>query len=682
MGEDATFQDPNDSTKTVSEGMSQLDIVKHAVKTIMHTLTDHDRVSLVTFDSRASIEFPLTTMTRDGLTRGVTAVEMLKPGGSTNIWAGLHQGLESLRTAPPVPAVGGQVGSGVRKRSVLLLTDGQPTDSPPKGEEESLRSYFETYPDFTCQVNTFGFGYSLKSKLLADISRRGNGTFSFIPDAKIVGTCFVNATANACSNLSQNCNVHISLKGGANFAGDLEGDIPFEKTEWGVVAKLGPIQYGQGRDLVIPIDIPPARYGDDEYLEVVVEYESAIDGAHKISATATSRKTTPDAISAFLRNHVVTTITNVIRLCESGRGQEGVRNLKALVGKVASYEAVGADPRLKGLNEDVSGRVSKAISTVERWRRWGQHYLRAVVRAHQLQLRTNFMDPGLQVYGGEFFKKLEARGGEIFCALPMKKTADYDRPTTTTITANTTAARQQQQQLRAAPIVAPLPVSVPAPAPAPAAVPDPLPVVDNYTYYGGGGGGCFDASCTVKVLKKGGEVVTVRMDHVKKGDLVEVDSGEDGVVRYARVRCVVEIERKVQDDLVEFLECGLTLTKKHPIRIPGNSNYEFPIDLLAHERVVLSPASTSVVYNFLLENTHVLLVNGVGCPTFGHGIKDPVTWHYFYATERVVKVVEELKGFSQGLVRVEGSLRRMEKKEMEREKEEIEKPLAVISCCS
>ena len=36
---DATFQDPEDDSKTISGGMSVLDIVKHAVKTVIHTLT-------------------------------------------------------------------------------------------------------------------------------------------------------------------------------------------------------------------------------------------------------------------------------------------------------------------------------------------------------------------------------------------------------------------------------------------------------------------------------------------------------------------------------------------------------------------------------------------------------------------------------------------------------------------
>ena len=57
MGSDAVFQDPDDPEKTVSEGMNQLDIVKHSVKTVIHTLTANDRLSIVGFSSNAKGEW-------------------------------------------------------------------------------------------------------------------------------------------------------------------------------------------------------------------------------------------------------------------------------------------------------------------------------------------------------------------------------------------------------------------------------------------------------------------------------------------------------------------------------------------------------------------------------------------------------------------------------------------------
>jgi hypothetical protein len=47
--------------------------------------------------------------------------------------------------------------------------------------------------------------------------------------------------------------------------------------------------------------------------------------------------------------------------------------------------------------------------------------LRALVRAHQIQHNTNFMDPGLQGYGGTLFREVKDMGGKIFIGLPNPK---------------------------------------------------------------------------------------------------------------------------------------------------------------------------------------------------------------------------------------------------------------------
>lgn len=70
---------------------------------------------------------------------------------------------------------------------------------------------------------------------------------------------------------------------------------------------------------------------------------------------------------------------------------------------------------------DKGGRIIKALSTIERFNRWGAHFLRAICRAHQLQLCTNFMDVGLQVYKGDTFTGLQTDGGKVFLEMPMKK---------------------------------------------------------------------------------------------------------------------------------------------------------------------------------------------------------------------------------------------------------------------
>lgn len=135
-----------------SSGLSMLDIVKHAVRTIITTLDHNDRFALVDFSDAGRVHLELTAMTPAGKELALQKVEVLKPGGMTNLWDGLLKGMEVLERA------GDAVGNG----GVFLLTDGVPSNDPPRGYIPSMVRYREKLgKDYPGCINTFGFGYSL-----------------------------------------------------------------------------------------------------------------------------------------------------------------------------------------------------------------------------------------------------------------------------------------------------------------------------------------------------------------------------------------------------------------------------------------------------------------------------------------------------------------------------------------
>lgn len=291
--------------------------------------------------------------------------------------AGLEAGLESLRTARASP----------RRRFILVLTDGQPTTSPPAGEHMALRSYFEAHAGFSCSVSTFGFGYQLKSKMLLDVAREGNGTFAFIPDAKIVGTCFVNFVANACTNLALDAKVHLEPQNGAVFPPVLHSS--FKRVPWGLVFDLGPLHFGSHRDLIVPMKIPAGLHEHIQpFLKVTVEWNS--DDNSKESLIGSDFEVTKDALAAFARTSSVHALEQVLEKCDA-TDPAGPKILKTLIGQLIGLEATANDARITALLKgDLQDRISKAVSTVERYQRWGAHYLRAILRSHEYQMRTNF----------------------------------------------------------------------------------------------------------------------------------------------------------------------------------------------------------------------------------------------------------------------------------------------------
>lgn len=203
MGSDANIKGVENTV-----GLSLLDIVKHAILTIIGCLGTNDRLSVVSFSDSASIIFPLIPMTTEGKARAKLLVNGLNPGGRTNLWDGLLKGMDVLAKDMDQTVL--------RNSTVFLLTDGEPNIEPPRGLIPMMKKYREQHDGmYPGTVHTFGFGYSLNSRMLLDIAKESNGAYAFIPDSGFVGTIFVNALANQQCAFGSNAVLEICPDNGA-----------------------------------------------------------------------------------------------------------------------------------------------------------------------------------------------------------------------------------------------------------------------------------------------------------------------------------------------------------------------------------------------------------------------------------------------------------------------------------
>lgn len=58
---------------------------------------------------------------------------------------------------------------------------------PSQGYVPKLRPILQQQKDRLPMIHTFGFGYHIRSGLLQAIAEVGGGTYSFIPDAGMIG---------------------------------------------------------------------------------------------------------------------------------------------------------------------------------------------------------------------------------------------------------------------------------------------------------------------------------------------------------------------------------------------------------------------------------------------------------------------------------------------------------------
>lgn len=410
----------NEQGKTEEFGLTILDVVKHAVKTIISSLSAQDRLAIVEFHSQAKTVLSLTLMTDEGKTRAQAELDKLTPLDSTNLWDGLYTGLEILRnqSAPE------------RVASLMILTDGQPNVNPPRGHIPMLLKYKEDNKEFPCQINTFGFGYNLDSQLLNDIAVESQGTYSFIPDSSFVGTVFVNSMSNILSTYASHIQLFLEPQNQMVLAKPpLIGGHRYTEASWGLLVEVGSMNYGQTKDFIINTQIPDNLQGQSPYASVKVAYRIAAEKEmRELKVEATKVENSFDVTKQALRLQVVDQIKASMQLFAESKQKEAASQFAPISQNIKNL-LVTNDKYLAELLKDVDGQIKEALSKDEWYTKWGRHYLPSLACAHQLQQCNNFKDPGVQNYGGILFKKLRDIADANFLKIPPPKPtkAVYDQ---------------------------------------------------------------------------------------------------------------------------------------------------------------------------------------------------------------------------------------------------------------
>jgi hypothetical protein len=142
--------------------------VKASFDIFIRRVRDKDFVSLVVFDRDAKVVFPSTQMTGSNVRRLFkSAVDSVRPGGGTNLRAGLELGYK-------------EVMSNYRDdytNWVLFLTDG-------RGSSSGMFEMAETYRDLGIGISTIGLGENFDLQLMRTLAERGGGSSRFISDRR------------------------------------------------------------------------------------------------------------------------------------------------------------------------------------------------------------------------------------------------------------------------------------------------------------------------------------------------------------------------------------------------------------------------------------------------------------------------------------------------------------------
>ncbi|KAI1329511.1 hint-domain-containing protein [Xylariaceae sp. FL0255] len=405
-------------------GLSVLDLVKHAARTIMATLDENDRLSIVTFSNDAKVVKSLTSMTKASKAEFGTKISLLQPLSATNLWAGIREGIKVV----------GQDSPSGRVQSLLVLTDGEPNHQcPAQGYFHKIKSKGFLRPS----IHTFGFGYGIKSGLLKAIAEAGHGNYSFIPDAGDIGNVFIHAVAHLQSTFATKCVLNVQAPEDMLIKSLLPDTIDKQSHGRSLAFDLTNLQYGQSRDICLafvdeagqhtaftagektkPVQtsLRFSKMLKPEYNVVNKHYLHQLAGLPpSVIAYHQSRWMICNFLASFYKLSTNSEYKHDDVMNVEQRQQE----LQSLLDTIPAAK-FPEDKLNISLMEDIKGQIKQAVSKQEYWERWGRHYFVSLWDAHAKQLCNTFRDPGPQMYNAnsKLFQDCKAALDNAFDELP------------------------------------------------------------------------------------------------------------------------------------------------------------------------------------------------------------------------------------------------------------------------
>jgi hypothetical protein len=358
---------------------SRMDVTQHSAITVANLLHSKKAAfGLVSFSDAATVDMPLRKMDDAGLAEAEKKIRGLRPGGGTNIWAGLRQAITqaiSYSEANPLTNI-----------HIILLTDGEPTASynPLQGIVGALKKKLSTLKT-QVTVSSFGFGYNLDALLLEQICTEGGGTYGYIPDCSLAGSVFINYCANALSTTAAQVRI---------------------ETPAGETTLVRNLQSGIARF----VPLKGVRAGE----QLAIHYGPGEGKASAVAGTAT----TDEADNAKVCARLLADLGAATRSSNyDSIDWSGLAGMADWMGDPdgAFRSAVRQD--LQHTADD-KGQLLKAVSKREWFNSWGINHLISYKRAIACGHCANFKDAALQYFAGDAFKAIQAAGNDIFDNLP------------------------------------------------------------------------------------------------------------------------------------------------------------------------------------------------------------------------------------------------------------------------
>lgn len=254
-----------------SMGGERLQHAKRALQDVVERLSPADSFGLVVFDHQVSVPVPAGPLADKAAVR--RAIEAVHPGGSTDLGAGLVEGLRQARRL--------DAGTGVR---LLLVSDGHANQGVV--DADVLGGHVGRHLEHRVTTSTLGMGLGYDETLLSAIARAGSGNEHFAAEADTAAGVIAQECGDLLAQRFLSC--RLSIKPGSGMQSmEVVNEVTAHEGAAGLSIDLGGLMPGERRLLVVDfLPWPATRPGRRKVAKVRLDYVLADDLSDQEASTS------------------------------------------------------------------------------------------------------------------------------------------------------------------------------------------------------------------------------------------------------------------------------------------------------------------------------------------------------------------------------------------------------------
>ncbi|HLF37603.1 MAG TPA: VWA domain-containing protein [Anaerolineales bacterium] len=248
----------------------KMPFLQQSLGVFLGSLQPEDQVALVTYSDEADLLWPSSPVGDGRWIRG--AIESLRPGGSTNLHAGLMLGLAEVDRQFDIR----------RNNRVILLTDGIANQGVTDSSEIAREAL--AFNQRGIYLSTIGLGLDFNDELLATLAQQGRGAYHFVDSAQEMDKIFRQEVEGLVESAANDVRVALRTMPGVRLISitGYEGTPP----QSGAEVNLQDMGSGNSQVLMARLQVDPGLPGSRPLAEVTLRYEDAFaQRARETSAT-------------------------------------------------------------------------------------------------------------------------------------------------------------------------------------------------------------------------------------------------------------------------------------------------------------------------------------------------------------------------------------------------------------